>query len=296
MSLGVICSAKPPRESRARTHDDVVGSEGELAAAITAAQHGDEDAFRLLYRAIQPGLLRYLRVQVGEAAEDVASEAWLQIARDLRTFRGDTAGFRGWAVTIARHRGLDHVRHQHRQPPTNPLAEELAQLQARDDTAGSALDAMATDAALALIARLPPDQGEAVLLRVVVGLDAKTAAKVLGKRAGAVRTAAYRGLRTLAVYLDEAGGACAVAAGVTQMPDVALKDMRWTLKDTRASAVTPESCCSATGHQALTSWLACWRPRPHRRTIASSLARRRPRRPSGRRPISATFLCHGDDQ
>ena len=56
---------------------------------------------------------------------------------------------------------------------------------------------MATDAAIALIARLPRDQSEAVLLRVVVGLDAVSAAKVLGKRPGAVRTACYRGLRRL---------------------------------------------------------------------------------------------------
>jgi len=34
----------------------------------------------------------------------------------------------------------------------------------------------------------------------VLGLDAESAGKVLGKRAGAVRTAAYRGLRTLAQH------------------------------------------------------------------------------------------------
>lgn len=41
-----------------------------------------------------------------------------------------------------------------------------------------------------------------VLLRAVVGLDAKSAAQVAGKRAGAIRTAAYRGLKTLANRLD----------------------------------------------------------------------------------------------
>ncbi|MGP4083192.1 RNA polymerase sigma factor, partial [Streptomyces sp. KR55] len=46
---------------------------------------------------------------------------------------------------------------------------------------------------------------EAVVLRVVVGLDAKTAAETLGKRAGAVRTAAHRGLKRLAELLGEAG-------------------------------------------------------------------------------------------
>ncbi|HTW00386.1 MAG TPA: hypothetical protein VMF87_08790 [Streptosporangiaceae bacterium] len=41
-----------------------------------------------------------------------------------------------------------------------------------------------------------------MLLRAVIGLDAATAATVLGKRPGAVRTAAYRGLRTLARQLE----------------------------------------------------------------------------------------------
>jgi RNA polymerase sigma-70 factor (ECF subfamily) len=215
-----------------------------LSAAVSAAQDGDEDAFRLLYRTIQPGLIRYLWVQVGSGAEDVASETWLQVARDLRRFRGDAAGFRGWVATIARHRALDHMRHERRLPPADGLLEEVAELRAADDTAGSAIDAISTRAALALIARLPRDQGEAVLLRVVMGLDAKTAAKVLGKRAGAVRTAAYRGLRGLAAYLEETGDDAGATVGtaaktdrraaqerapnrrVTQTPASALKDMR----------------------------------------------------------------------
>jgi RNA polymerase sigma-70 factor, ECF subfamily len=43
-----------------------------------------------------------------------------------------------------------------------------------------------------------------VLLRAVLGLDAPAAAAVLGKRPGAIRTAAHRGLRTLARHLDHA--------------------------------------------------------------------------------------------
>src|SRR5215467_4753066 len=71
-----------------------------LSAAVRAAQEGDEDAFRLLYRAIHPGLIRYLWAQVGDAAEDIAAETWLRVARDLGRFRGDAAGFRGWVTTI----------------------------------------------------------------------------------------------------------------------------------------------------------------------------------------------------
>jgi RNA polymerase sigma-70 factor, ECF subfamily len=63
---------------------------------------------------------------------------------------------------------------------------------------------MATAAALALISQLPRDQAEVVLLRVVMGLDTAAAARILGKRPGAVRTASYRGLRRLSGWLEQA--------------------------------------------------------------------------------------------
>jgi RNA polymerase sigma-70 factor (ECF subfamily) len=174
----------------------------DLASLVGAAQHGDEEAFRSLYRAVQPGLLRYLRATVGDDAEDVASETWLQIARDLPTLRGGD-GFRAWAVSIARNRALDHIRRTRRRPAVPTPIDDLAGLAAADDTGDRAAELISTGAAIALIATLPRDQAEAVLLRVVVGLDAETAAKVLGKRAGAVRTASHRGLRRLAERLTE---------------------------------------------------------------------------------------------
>lgn|GEM_PF-427131 len=182
------------------------GDEPDLAAAISAARCGDEAAFRLIYRTTQPGLLRYLRVLVGTDAEDVASEAWLQIARDLASFRGGFDDFRGWAATIARHRALDHLRRRSRRRGDDvPVEMVMTALAAPDDTARSALEVLSTEAAMRLIASLPLDQAEAVLLRVVMGLDAKAAGRVLGKRAGAVRTASHRGLRRLAEQLGEPG-------------------------------------------------------------------------------------------
>jgi RNA polymerase sigma-70 factor, ECF subfamily len=177
-----------------------------LAGAVAGARRGDADAFRALYRDTQPRLLRYLHTLVGDDAEDIASETWLHITRDLHTFHGSPDSFRGWAATIARHRALDHLRRHTRRPPPLPLPDDdLATLPATDDTAATAINALATTAAIRLIATLPPDQAEAVLLRAVLGLDATRAAAVLGKHPGAVRTAAYRGLHTLARRLEQAG-------------------------------------------------------------------------------------------
>ena len=200
----------------------VAEGDAELTDALRAAQAGDETAFRLIYRAHQPALLRYLTVLAGADAEDVASEAWLHIASDLRTFRGDWDGFRGWSATIARHRALDHLRRARRRPVTaGPVELMAADLAAAQDTAEQVLEAIGTDAAVALIATLPRDQAEAVMLRAVVGLDAESAGRVLGKRAGAVRTAAYRGLRTLARQLDRFP-----EPQVTHSATVALKGVR----------------------------------------------------------------------
>jgi RNA polymerase sigma-70 factor, ECF subfamily len=175
----------------------------DLDGALQAARNGDEDAFRTLYRQIQPRLLRYVSTLVGDDAEDVTSEAWLHIAKDIATFDGDIDGFRGWTATIARHRALDHLRYRKRRPVEHTPVSEFPEPRAADDTEQTALDSLSTRSALALIARLPPDQAEIIMLRVVVGLDAKSVAKVVGKRAGAVRTAAHRGLRRLEHLLND---------------------------------------------------------------------------------------------
>lgn len=183
--------------SQRRTH----ASDVELGNAVPLAQQGDEDAFATAYRLVQPGLLGYLRGLVGNEAEDVASDAWLEIARDLKRFRGDAAGFRGWTATIARNRALDHLRRQKRRPQMSLIEQDVLDLPAGADTVDEVLESMSTQWALRQIVGLPPDQAEAVLLRVVVGLDGASTARVLGKRPGAVRTAAYRGLKRLAEQL-----------------------------------------------------------------------------------------------
>ncbi|MFE7898998.1 RNA polymerase sigma factor [Streptomyces sp. NPDC057424] len=175
--------------------------DGELGAAVARAQQGDEAAFAVAYRFVQPGLLGYLRGLVGDDAEDVASDAWLEIARDLGRFRGDGAGFRGWTATIARHRALDHLRRQRVRPRSSALEQDVLELPGPQSTHDQALEAISTEHALELVRGLPRDQAEAVLLRVVVGLDGPAAARVLGKRPGAVRTAAHRGLKRLARQL-----------------------------------------------------------------------------------------------
>lgn len=183
----------------------------ELTAALARARTGDEAAFTVLYRTVQPKVLRYLQVLLRSdpdptaAAEDVAAETWLQIVRDLPSFSGDGPDFRAWSATVARHRAMDHHRRAAARPKSADLeVETLHLLPAQSDVGEEVLARLGTDRAIALLSTLPPDQAEAVVLRAVVGLDAPTAAELLGKKPGAVRMAAHRGLTTLAAALTPA--------------------------------------------------------------------------------------------
>lgn len=175
-------------------------TDGRLAAAIA----GDEAAFADLYRDLHPDLLRYLRVAAAGEAEDVAADVWLEVARGVRGFRGDEAGFRAWVFTIGRQRAIDHGRRQVRRPAD--LVADVPERAGGDDTAAAALDQLDAEWALAVVRRLPKDQADAVLLRVVAGFDVADTARILGKRPGAVRVNTMRGLRALARLVGDTSG------------------------------------------------------------------------------------------
>jgi RNA polymerase sigma-70 factor (ECF subfamily) len=214
------------RRPRALSVQVLTSADDELAAAVRQAQQGSEAAFSRLYRAVQPALIRYLSTLVGTESEDVAAETWLQVCRDLHRFDGDGDGFRGWVMTIGRHRALDQIRARGRRPASAYPIEFLSATAGPDDTPTAAAESITTAAALRLIGALPPDQAEAVLLRAVIGLDAASAGRVLGKRPGAVRMSAHRGLRNLARQLDsDVPAAAQVGDGVTPGQLDALNEM-----------------------------------------------------------------------
>jgi RNA polymerase sigma-70 factor (ECF subfamily) len=218
----VTAATAEVREGRAGRPGDGPGAE-DLDVSLDAARAGDERGFVELWSALNPLILRYLKVVVDQSAEDVASETWLQAARDVRGFRGDASGFRVWLFRVARHRALDELRRSGRrlEDPAG-LAGEAAhatlEYPAADDTAAEAVERLSTQDALRMIARLPKDQAEAVLLRAVVGLDGKQCADVLGKKPGAVRIAAMRGLRNLSGQLAEQAADPAPELPAPQLP------------------------------------------------------------------------------
>jgi RNA polymerase sigma-70 factor (ECF subfamily) len=177
-----------------------------FAETLRSARVGEEWAIGVLWRDYQPSLLRYLQGRAGHAAEDVASETWIRVGRNLISFEGGEAEFRSWLFTIARRTLIDWQRNRSRRPATTVLADQHPAAR-RDDPSVQVVARLELDRALTLMQQLPADQADVILLRVVADLDTRRVAEILGKSTGSVRVLQHRGLRRLAELLQVDGTA-----------------------------------------------------------------------------------------
>src|SRR5665647_1240879 len=81
---------------------------------LEAAKRHDRDAWDELYHRFAPSILGYLRSQRVASEEDMLSDVWLQVVRDLSSFTGGAAQFRGWLLRISHNRLLDERRSHRR--------------------------------------------------------------------------------------------------------------------------------------------------------------------------------------
>ena len=181
----------------------VIGED--FASVLARAQRGDEAAFACLWLDVNPALVRYLRVVSGEVDEDVAAETWVTVVRGLVRFHGDEMAWRGWVFTTARRRAVDEGRRRARRRTASVSGSGDPMKLAGPDPAQVVLEDLDTEAALALVATLAPLQAEVIVLRVIAGLDVESVARLVGRRPGAVRVAAHRGLRRLAQIMATEG-------------------------------------------------------------------------------------------
>lgn len=172
-------------------------------AVIQAARCGDERAWVELYDELAPVLLGYLTAQRAPHSEDLVSETFLQVVRDLSSFAGSEANFRSWVFTIAHHRLVDARRFVARRPSepaeTHTLESRLPVIHIEEEV----LEAVTTEELTQLLDILTEDQRNVLFLRVVGGLTLPEVANVLGKQHESVRALQKRALATLRKELSE---------------------------------------------------------------------------------------------
>ena len=132
----------------------------DFPAVLAAARQGDEGAFSVLWRDGNPALLRYLKVIAPASAEDVTAETWVTVVRGLDRFRGGEDAWRAWLFTTARRRAVDAGRRRSRRPESPAAELGEGHWPEAADTADQVLENLATRAAIAAVASLPPLQAE----------------------------------------------------------------------------------------------------------------------------------------
>jgi DNA-binding NarL/FixJ family response regulator/predicted DNA-binding protein (UPF0251 family) len=157
-----------------------------LTPLLQTAGRGEEDALGQRWQRLQPVLLRYLTLLAPGAAQDLATATWRQVVGAVGRCEGDEPAFRARVFTIARHQAIDW---RHR------TAEQAAA------TAAPSSSPSPEDAAAAL----STDQGEAVLLGVVAGLEIDQVAAIMGKQPRTVHDLTRRGLGRIASSLRSVG-------------------------------------------------------------------------------------------
>ncbi len=173
--------------------------EGDLELTLAAAQRGEGAAFEALWRWLAPSVTAYFRQHGTREADDLTSETFLRVFRDINRFTGDERGFRSWVFVIAHHRWIDAVRSDARRPseatseewPTSVTGDEAS-------TERLALASVSSDALRSWINELLPDQRDVLLLRLFGDLTIEQIATASDRSAGAVKALQRRGLTHLA--------------------------------------------------------------------------------------------------
>ena len=168
---------------------------------------GQPAAIDSLLRQIRPMVLRYCRARLGrisghhQAADDVAQEVCIALVSALPRYRDMGRPFASFVYGIASHKVADAMRSAASLAiPTEDLPDAPDDRPGPEETAVAGLEA---EGVRAMLARLPDQQRELLVLRVLTGLSAQETGNVLGMSAGAVRVAQHRALARLRAIARE---------------------------------------------------------------------------------------------
>ena len=168
---------------------------------------GQPAAIDSLLRQFRPMVLRYCRARLGRisghhhAADDVAQEVCIALVSALPRYQDMGRPFASFVYGIASHKVADAMRSAANLAiPTEDLPDEADDRPGPEETAVAYLEA---ERVRALLRRLPRQQRELLVLRVLAGLSAQETGNELGMSAGAVRVAQHRALARLRAIVRE---------------------------------------------------------------------------------------------
>ncbi|SEK41765.1 RNA polymerase sigma-70 factor, ECF subfamily [Blastococcus sp. DSM 46786] len=184
-----------------------------LEDAFLAAQAGRPWALRAVYEELAPRVHGYLRSRGAAEPDDLTSEVFLTVYSKLATVTGGASGLRTLAFSVAHARLVDDLRRQAVRGAGVPY-EDWQDRRTSASSEDEAVERISTEEVRALLAVLPDDQRDVLLLRVVGDLSVEQAAQAMGRSTGAVKQLQRRGLLTLRARLQDSGAVHAMTPGI----------------------------------------------------------------------------------
>jgi RNA polymerase sigma-70 factor (ECF subfamily) len=177
---------------------------GEFEAILAAARAGAPWARERLYTSLAPAVAGMLHVQGAVEPDDLTSEVFVGVLRNLESFEGDEAGFRSWVFTIAYRRLADERRRRARTPDVEPL-DDRHDFAAPVDIEDEVDRSLAAERLRELCERLIPSQRDVLVLRLFGRLTVTEVARALGRTPAAVKALQRRGYATIVRQLEHEG-------------------------------------------------------------------------------------------
>ncbi|MFC1964321.1 sigma-70 family RNA polymerase sigma factor [Chloroflexota bacterium] len=173
----------------------------EIASLVRKAAGGSFEAFGKIYHIYVEAIYRYVFYQVKDkmAAEDITEEVFLKALDAIKSCKGKEATFSSWLYRIAHNQVIDNFRRSKKQSMTIGV-EKFDNMADPKQEVGKGLERQEL---LQVIARLPQNQGQVIILKFIEGLDNREVGQIMGKSEGAIRILQMRALTSLREMLGK---------------------------------------------------------------------------------------------
>jgi RNA polymerase sigma-70 factor (ECF subfamily) len=185
---------------------------GALSQQLDQARRGEAEALSALYRRFLPAVFGYIAMRVPDrsTAEDLTSEVFVKMIEGISRLRAnDEAGFAAWLLQIARlsvagyYRKREHLpalvslEPQDREETAPWNAESLVRVSLCMDPAEVVETQEEWRTVVDAINELTEEQRQVLVGRLILGYDVATVARMIGKKANAVKALQFRALHSL---------------------------------------------------------------------------------------------------
>ncbi len=171
---------------------------------ILKSQKGDSQAFGKVYDIFVDAIYRYVYYRVkNEEVEDLVEVVFLKAWENIGKYKKGKYQFSAWLFRIAHNLVIDYYRTNEKVSSLDEQMEEkLIDYKREHQPLKKAEDRLNNDLLFEALNKLKKPYQDLIVLKFVNGFSNEEVAKILGKRASALRVMQFRALKELKKMLE----------------------------------------------------------------------------------------------